>query len=73
MGCCLDCKTDIMADYYMVHAEIWCRAVDKEDRQCYLCTACLEHRLGRPLTADDFSNAPINEQYFRNRERKNMI
>lgn len=41
----------------MVHDELWAVAGAGAG---YLCIACLEARLGRRLTARDFTSAPIN-------------
>ncbi len=43
----------------MVRPEIWTAAVG-EDSTGFLCIGCLEVRLGRPLTAADFTAAPVN-------------
>lgn len=57
---CLDCSANTMHidEYYMVTDEIW-RAVVPE-RYGMLCIGCLEGRLGRKLSKDDFSDAPLN-------------
>ncbi len=44
-------------EWYMVLDELWVR-IGQPD---VLCIGCLEKRLGRPLTAADFSDLPINE------------
>ena len=57
---CLDCgvDTDAIDEYYMVHDPIWEQAHPEIGGQ--LCIGCLEHRLGRTLTASDFTDEPIN-------------
>jgi hypothetical protein len=61
--------TDTRADgeYYMVHDEIWEQAVgndeafpDEHTHRAYLCIGCIEARLGRELTPQDFIACPIN-------------
>ena len=62
---CLDCgeETSFRADkadeYYMVHNELWLRA--HPARNGKLCIGCLERRLDRELTPDDFTSAIVNE------------
>ena len=57
---CLDCRS---ADYgqFMVHDSVW--AASGADRHAILCRSCLERRLGRLLTHDDFTLAPLNFQH----------
>lgn len=44
--------------------------IDQAQNVGMLCIGCLEHRLGRELEADDFSDAPINWRFdFRRSER----
>lgn len=66
---CIDCSvvtTDI-DEYYMVHDGIWMTACPKKSGM--LCIGCLEERLGRTLTAADFTDAPINHGVFPQSER----
>lgn len=57
---CVDCRVCVVADTgdvenFMVRDDIW-PAVDG-----FLCVACLESRLGRPLTGADLDlSLPIN-------------
>lgn len=55
---CQDCEAD-MPECYMVRNDVW------EDagmpRAGHLCLECLPKRLGRSLTIDDFTDAPINK------------
>jgi hypothetical protein len=57
---CLDCgvDTDAIDEYYMVHDEVWLQAAP--DGKGQLCIGCLEERLGRTLTAADFTIAEVN-------------
>ena len=57
---CLDCgvNTADAHEYYMVKDNIWLKAHPKDDGM--LCIACLETRLGRVLTCNDFTDAPVN-------------
>jgi hypothetical protein len=54
-------------EYYMVTDEVWSTAWPEDDGM--LCIGCLEARLGRALTAKDFTDAPINTGYFEYSER----
>jgi hypothetical protein len=52
----------------MVKDEVWARAWAGQlkpwhevDGQQILCIECLEARIGRPLVAYDFTDAPIND------------
>ena len=45
-------------EHYMVHDDVWATAGMEEG---FLCVGCLEGRLGRELTAADFTPAPIND------------
>lgn len=57
---CLDCQvnTSEIGEYYMVWDEVWYQAVP--DGKGMLCFSCLETRIGRSLTIQDFTGAPIN-------------
>src|ERR1700733_13312125 len=56
---CKDCKrcTVLLREYYMVLDEVWAMAFGG---CAMLCIGCLEHRLGRTLTKQDFQDFPIN-------------
>ena len=54
-------------EYYMVTDEVWEAAWP--GKRGMLCIGCLENRLGRELTAKDFTDAPINRGYFKYSER----
>jgi len=67
---CHDCGT-LEPEYHMVHAALWTKMWggvdppynDPKDREqpLQLCFACEEARLGRPITREDLTTAPINE------------
>jgi hypothetical protein len=63
---CVDCGIDTCPpkpkgrwEHYMVHDAVW-QAAGMTPFGGYLCVGCLEHRLGRELSARDFTAAPIN-------------
>jgi hypothetical protein len=68
--CCKDCGTNTSAinEYYMVHDELW-RASGLSKDCGMLCIACLEARIGRTLSARDFTECPINRGFFRRSKR----
>jgi hypothetical protein len=59
---CMDCGvcTNCNGEYYMVHDEVWYSAITAMDKGHMLCVGCLELRLNRLLTKDDFTDAPVN-------------
>ncbi len=58
MVTCLDCE-DICVDDYYLNNDVWASmGLGRHDGRLHL--KCAENRLGRPLTLDDFSPAPIN-------------
>lgn len=66
---CAACSVDTLSidEYYMVTDEVWETAWPA--RSGMLCIGCLEDRLGRQLTASDFTAAPINHGVFPQSER----
>lgn len=69
---CADCEIDThpdtgIAEYYNVINEIWWEFVPEFHGM--LCLGCLELRMGRQLTREDFSDAPINYGYMRMSDR----
>lgn len=64
---CLDCSvnTNKIREYYMVEFKLWYSVAGKG----MLCVGCLEERLGRFLTPEDFIEAPINYGIFGSSER----
>lgn len=63
---CYDCGmcTDCSAEYYMVKDDVWYSAVTARSKPSILCIGCLERRIDRLLTKDDFSAVPLNEMPF---------
>jgi hypothetical protein len=67
---CPDCDTLVTPNtpagtpdwqWYIVHSHVWEAAgLTRFDAGCF-CIPCLEKRLGRVLTVDDFPPAPIND------------
>ncbi len=69
---CMVCDFDTSTEFYMVHNHLWVTAIEGLPRRTprmvagriigneLLCVGCLEKRLGRKLTAADFSVAPCN-------------
>lgn len=57
---CEDCRTDTgkIGEFYFVHTTLWLTVMHSIDGM--LCVGCLEGRLGRTLTARDFTDASIN-------------
>lgn len=67
---CMDCgvNTSEIKEYYTLLDEVWLRANPKDLGM--LCLACVENRLGRLLTRDDFDmEAPINHGCFGRSDR----
>src|SRR5262249_37676423 len=69
-GDCRKCgiNTHKINEYYMLHAELWQSVIDRwkitvdeYGEAGMLCIGCFESLLGRKLTKQDFSDAPINE------------
>lgn len=58
---CMDCDVDTFSicEYYMVTNPVWHQAVP--DGKGFLCIACLEERLGRELTPEDFPDVAVND------------
>lgn len=59
---CIDCKvnTYLIGEYYMVYHSVW----EESGLRLFdgmLCISCLEKRIGRQLTSEDFSDFPINK------------
>ena len=57
---CTDCAacTLCILEYYMVTDQVWSSVADRG----MLCIGCLEQRLGRKLTAVDFTACPLNDE-----------
>ena len=60
---CKDCGRNTMAlkEYYMVKDHVWNQAGGGKGM---LCVDCLEKRLGRQLTPEDFIDAIINTNFY---------
>ena len=61
---CNDCgkRTLLMGEYYMVNDSVW---EATNGGSGFLCIGCLETRINRELTPDDFKDVPLNniEEY----------
>jgi len=59
---CVDCRwaTLPLNEWYMVQDSVWKAAGMEPDGGC-LCIGCLEERLGRMLTPDDFMDCKLND------------
>lgn len=66
---CLDChvNTHEIKEYYMLHDDIWAAVHPSLDGM--LCIGCVEARLGRTLTPNDFLPCPLNTALSRKSER----
>jgi hypothetical protein len=54
---CLDCSKDLFsseADYHSINNELWRQIVPRSQRHGMLCHGCIQLRLGRALTPQDF-------------------
>ena len=62
---CVDCGvcTIRLGEDYMVYYDVWQQA-GMSTEGGMLCIGCLEDRLGRRLTACDFTDAPVNNFKF---------
>lgn len=59
---CLDCLVDTgrIGEHYMLRDSVW-NSVASDGM---LCVGCLEIRLGRRLTREDFNNSHINRPVY---------
>ena len=59
---CVDCRwnTLLLGEWYTVRNDIW-KAAKMATMDGCLCIGCLEERLDRMLTPDDFVKSPIND------------
>lgn len=78
---CVDCGicTHTINEYYMVRSYLWKTAMQANpkiserkrkrelDLSTMLCLGCLEKRLKRELTPDDFTDCPLNKSDSRPR------
>jgi len=61
---CLDCGKNTFEgreDYYFLRNRLWRQLVPRRERHGMICRNCIERRLGRPLTPDDFRKATDDE------------
>ena len=61
---CIDCGMNTETESYMVQDHVWSAGMPVQEVMSYtdyLCIGCIEARLGRELTAADFSDVPINQ------------
>lgn len=67
---CLGCGLDMSAvdEYYMLKNDVWAQVNPAIDGN--LCIACVEERLGRTLTAADFTDSPINTSNAKRRTQR---
>ena len=57
---CLDCSEDLSrpgGDYYGLKNHLWRQLVSRTQRHGMLCLRCVQTRLGRVLTTDDYKQA----------------
>lgn len=73
---CRDCGVDTLpvhvpyrAEYYMVHNHIWEAAGMFGMDSGYLCIGCLENRLGRMVSREDFTDCRVNDLSYSNNIR----
>ena len=60
----MDCGKDTFEhreDWYFLRNRLWRQLVPRDQRHGMICCACIERRLGRPLTSDDFRKATDDE------------
>lgn len=58
---CDDCGEDTFRlEYYMVKFELWELAIQNKPVEI-LCIGCLENRLKRKLSSEDFLDVPLNQ------------
>jgi hypothetical protein len=59
---CEGCGMDTMAEFYMLHDQVWA-LVNEPAYGAMLCVGCVESRIGRRLTPEDFNwDIPLNHQ-----------
>lgn len=72
---CIDCGTHEMLDNYfgkafMVLDDIWDGITNEDEKYKLLCWDCVEKRLGRKLTPEDFNDSFLNKMNTRLQELK---
>jgi hypothetical protein len=75
LAACRDCGVDTLptqhpdrAQWYVVHESVWA-STGLGPNDGALCLGCLEARIGRALTADDFTDARMNDHAVKDVER----
>lgn len=58
---CKDCLK-LNPEPYMLTTSVWQQAVPVPGAQCFLCLNCVQERLQRSLTLDDFTSAMVNDE-----------
>lgn len=56
---CVDCSRNTKFEHYFVNNDVWFNQAGMGEIGM-LCVACLENRIGRRLTKNDFTDAHIN-------------
>jgi hypothetical protein len=56
---CMDCElnTSRLREHFMLEQDVWESIIRLSERDGMLCVGCVELRLGRTLTPDDFDPA----------------
>lgn len=69
---CLDCRVDTgkIGEHYFVHTDLWMKAVGSKTGM--LCIGCLEARINRQLTGDDFPDITINSPRYERKSQRLM-
>jgi len=69
---CVDCGVDTgkIHEYYFIHTQLWLSVMPSIKGM--LCVADLEGRLGRKLTARDFTDATINNPRYEPKSQRLM-
>lgn len=57
---CVDCSEHTKYEHYFAQSSVWFGEA-KMTEEGMLCIGCLEARIGRRLTKDDFTDAHIND------------
>ena len=59
---CIDCGVNTMFndEYYMLLDDIWENDLGLHSHEGMMCIGCVESRLGRRLTSEDFADVPLN-------------
>jgi hypothetical protein len=63
---CVGCGDDVTDEFFMIHHHLWDEYIRHGG---WMCVSCVERRLGRELTRDDFILCPINVTTFRKTDR----